>query len=68
VCDLRGRRKKVSEGATWWQPFVGARLATSFTQNWRLLGRADYGYGSFSDHYDWDMTERGPRAGFIFHF
>lgn len=107
IGDIDISRQKISEGDAWWQPFVGARFATSFAQNWRLRGRADYGYGSSgdsnemwmaelivdwrfknwgavelgyryaeidydngssSDHYDWDMTERGPRVGFIFHF
>jgi hypothetical protein len=50
-------RRKISSGDTWWQPFVGVRLATHFTENWRLRGRVDYGYGSSGDSNEMWLAE-----------
>ncbi len=50
-------RQKIPTGDTWWQPFVGARFASQLSDNWRLRGRADYGYSSAGDSNELWMAE-----------
>jgi hypothetical protein len=35
----------ITGGDDWYHGFVGGRVTTSLSENWRLLARADYGYG-----------------------
>ena len=45
----------IEGGDGWYQGFVGARVYTSLTKNWRLIARGDYGYGD-SDNESWHFN------------
>lgn len=45
----------IKGGDGWYQGFIGGRVYTSLTKNWRLIARGDYGYGD-SDNDAWHFN------------
>ncbi len=57
IGEIELDRRETNIADDWVQPFLGARFATHVTDNWRLRGRFDYGYGSEGDTNEMWMVE-----------
>ncbi len=57
IGEVQPENRKTNIADDWWQPFVGARMATRLGENWRLRGRFDYGYGSGGESNEMWMAE-----------
>ena len=45
----------IEGGDDWYMGFIGGRVTTSLSKNWRLIARGDYGYGG-SDNDAWHFN------------
>jgi hypothetical protein len=45
----------IKGGDDWHQGFIGGRIITAISENWRLIARGDYGYGG-SDNNAWHFN------------
>lgn len=46
----------ISTDDAWWVGFIGGRFSAQLSDNWSLIGRADYGVGSGKTNQIWNLS------------